>query len=169
MRNVLSLIGGYSHASVPVIPPPQYDRIEPPLTKSAMRVGVVRATAGVSRTLRQRGYCSRLFCTAGNFSRDGAALLVQPDEEHSFSHSNPRIQVLLDRYKNLCEMQPPPGKDTGAPLSDRNDSQSPTRAVFSNNLVDLSRVDVVGFDYDYTLATCECYQLCVSFAPCARS
>lgn len=156
MRNALSLIGGYSHASVPAISSPQYDRIGPPLTKSAMRVGIVRAIAGVSRTLRQRGHCSRLFCTSGDFSRDGSALLVQPDELY-FSHSNPRIQVLLDRYKNLCEMQPPPGKDTGVPLTDRNDSQSPTRAVFSNNLVDLSRVDVVGFDYDYTLATCEFY------------
>lgn len=157
MRNILSLIGGYSHAFVPAISPLQYDRIGPPLTKFAMRAGIVRATAGVFRTLRQRSHCSHLFCTTGDFSRDGSALLVRPEEELSFSHSNPRIQVLLDRYKDLCEMQPPLDKDTGVPLTDRNDSQSPTRAVFSNNLVDLSRVDVVGFDYDYTLATCECY------------
>lgn len=73
-------------------------------------------------------------------------------EAEPLVHSNPRIQVLLDRYRRLCEESVPTATQQ---IYDRSDSRSPSRAVFSNNLVDLRQVEVVGFDYDYTLATCE--------------
>ena len=125
-----------------------------------MRVRFSSATAVASRTfalLSRQDHCSRLFCTSGQSASDGAAVLRLPNDEEPFTHSNPRIQVFLDRYKKLCDMQPPPVEDTIEALPDKSDSRSPTRAVFSNNLVDLSRVEVVGFDYDYTLATCESF------------
>lgn len=82
------------------------------------------------------------------------------DCEGPLLHSNPKIQVLLDSYSRICDEHVPADEPAvrsqqkmidGHPQS----SRSPSRAMFSNNLVDLSRVEVVGFDYDYTLATCE--------------
>lgn len=75
--------------------------------------------------------------------------------EQPLAHSNPEIQVLLDRFSRLCEEPVPSAMTSSQKVFDRSDSRSPSRAVFSNNLVDLSRVEVVGFDYDYTLATCK--------------
>ena len=82
--------------------------------------------------------------------------------EDRLFHSNREIQVLLDRYHRLCQEQlPEQGVEaaaaTATPVLDKHDRRGPSRAVFSNNLVDLSRVEVVGFDYDYTLATCKSY------------
>lgn len=106
---------------------------------------------------------SRLFCATTSQQEQ----LQQQQEEGKYEencrvdslesceplvHSNPEIQVLLDGYSRLCEEHVP---ETTEEVFDRNDIRSPLRAVFSNNLVDLSRVQVVGFDYDYTLATCE--------------
>lgn len=83
---------------------------------------------------------------------DPPALLAL-EESEPLCHSNPDIQLLLDRYTRLCD-----GEVTTAasPVFGKADRRSPSRAVFSNTNVDLSRVEVVGFDYDYTLATCEC-------------
>lgn len=74
------------------------------------------------------------------------------EEGTPLRHSNPDIQVLLDRYTRLCENEVDPSV---LPVFGPCDRRSPSRAVFSNTNVDLSRVKVVGFDYDYTLATCE--------------
>lgn len=87
-------------------------------------------------------------------------------------HSNPKIQTLLDRYSNVCQQVPElpasavmieeeqaeratTSRGRGRGEEWRGTNQTPSRAVFSNNLVDLSRIEVVGFDYDYTLATCK--------------
>ncbi|CAM9196738.1 unnamed protein product [Ectocarpus sp. 6 AP-2014] len=72
------------------------------------------------------------------------------EEGTPLRHSNPDIQVLLDRYTRLCEDEVDPSV---LPVFGPSDRRSPSRAVFSNTNVDLSRVEVVGFDYDYTLAT----------------
>lgn len=76
---------------------------------------------------------------------------------HDFRHSNPEIQRLLDRYKRVSEEVPvtPPDSVGDETLGRGRSIHSASRAVFSNTLVDLSRIEVVGFDYDYTLATCE--------------
>ncbi|CAM9285200.1 unnamed protein product [Scytosiphon promiscuus] len=78
------------------------------------------------------------------------AALLALEESDPLHHSNPDIQLLLDRYTRLCD-----GEVTTAasPVFGKADRRSPSRAVFSNTNVDLSRVEVVGFDYDYTLAT----------------
>lgn len=88
----------------------------------------------------------------GGVKLDTAGLL-ELDRKVPLVHSNPDIQVLLDRYTRLCENE----EDVQAvsPTFGKADRRSPSRAVFSNTNVDLSRVEVVGFDYDYTLATCE--------------
>lgn len=94
---------------------------------------------------------SRLLCSTVRIEGDGATHVG------ALCHSNPKIQVLLERYKRLSEKVPdltPTGariEETGGTSGGRSGSH----AVFSNSLVDLSRIEVVGFDYDYTLATCE--------------
>lgn len=84
------------------------------------------------------------------------AALLDLEEGEPLEHSNPDIQVLLDRYSRLCEDQADDPAVSPSPVVGSSDRRSPSRAVFSNTNVDLSRIEVVGFDYDYTLATCEC-------------
>ena len=101
----------------------------------------------------------------GNSPKVASKVVPAAKEENGedrLVHSNSEIQVLLDRYHRLCQEQLPQEAEAtatasggGGPVWDKNDRRSPSRAVFSNNLVDLSRVEVVGFDYDYTLATCK--------------
>ncbi len=81
------------------------------------------------------------------------AAMLDLDEGEPLKHSNPDIQVLLDRYSTLCERQT--DEPAVAHVFGNANRRSPSRAVFSNTNVDLSRIEVVGFDYDYTLATCE--------------
>lgn len=126
------------------------------------RGSFVREQLARSR-LSGRPSWSRLFCATtsqqqqlqqqqeeGKHKKSGG--IDSSESAEPLVHSNPEIQVLLDRYCQLCEEHVP---ETTEEVFDRNDIRSPLRAVFSNNLVDLSRVQVVGFDYDYTLATCE--------------
>lgn len=88
------------------------------------------------------------------------AALLKLEEDVPLQHSNPNIQTLLDRYARLCDNQV--DMPSVSPVFGKADRRSPSRAVFSNTNVDLSRVEVVGFDYDYTLATCECSLLLLS-------
>lgn len=81
------------------------------------------------------------------------AAQLELDRSIPLRHSNPDIQVLLDRYTRLCDNEDK--VPSVSPVFGKADRRSPSRAVFSNTNVDLSRVEVVGFDYDYTLATCE--------------
>lgn len=110
----------------------------------------------------------RLFCTTISHGPEVHTGDIGQGEQ--WDHSNPKIRLLLERYRKVCAEVPQEfaptqgamkpenvaGTDSGDPAMD--DSRSPSRAVFSNNLVDLSRIEVVGFDYDYTLATCELSQ-----------
>lgn len=143
-----------------------------PLSRSLIRRrrGGVGAGGPFARQLARQLERSRLFCATTSQQQHQPNLQQQQQEEmeqkqitgidlldsaEPLVHSNPEIQVLLDRYRRLCEKHVPETMEEE--VFDRNDIRSPLRAVFSNNLVDLSRVEVVGFDYDYTLATCELF------------
>lgn len=131
-------------------------------------------TTAASTTTATSRLRSRLFGTIGH--RDGPEqqhhqrqkiAVSNLDVDEPLRHSNPQIQILLDRYHAVCADGPPELLGATALQQQQQDEEkceiawenvdprSPSRAVFSNNLVDLSRIEVVGFDYDYTLATCE--------------
>ena len=102
---------------------------------------------------RQEELSQRQWHGPGKAVKLDTAALLKLEEGTPLQHSNPDIQVLLDRYSRLCENQV--DLPSVSPVFGKADRRSPSRAVFSNTNVDLSRVQVVGFDYDYTLATCE--------------
>lgn len=102
---------------------------------------------------RQEELSQRRWHGPGKAVKLDTAALLKLEEGTPLQHSNPDIQVLLDRYSRLCENQV--DLPSVSPVFGKADRRSPSRAVFSNTNVDLSRVEVVGFDYDYTLATCE--------------
>lgn len=134
-------------------------------TATLPRTGTATATTSLSRSP------PRLFGTIRNGSgpehqhqtrQTDQAAVSNCDTDETLRHSNPQIQLLLDRYQAVCADGPPELLSTTAFAKDEEirkiawedvDPRSPSRAVFSNNLVDLSRIEVVGFDYDYTLAT----------------
>lgn len=106
------------------------------------------------REVSPPGLSQRQWHGPGKAVKLNTAALLELEEGTPLQHSNPDIQVLLDRYSRMCDNQA--DMPAVSPVFGKADRRSPSRAVFSNTNVDLSRVEVVGFDYDYTLATCEC-------------
>lgn len=118
------------------------------------RAFAIARRSTLSHRVHRRGLpapWSRLFCSVVPSSGQSASNL------DTWPHSNPQIQSLLDRYEEVCKDVPdvPPAGVRDAHAGNADNGRAASRAVFSNNLVDLSRIEVVGFDYDYTLATCE--------------
>ena len=74
-----------------------------------------------------------------------AALLRMP------THSNPQVKSILKQSeKILYALQQ---TSTTNQLEANDDQNVQVESIFANNYVDLGKIDVVGFDYDYTLVT----------------